>query len=311
MNNSATNRGDPKLLLEAARVFNAAGQDYKRIAEVVAQLALAARDKTADAPVRNAIIGDAAALRLSGRVDGGYQSALELLKDIRDDSDGRLHLLRALANGQKYRDVKTGRLQDGTVVVDLSKQIREDLAFAFDRNEAMLAANRHFWQPDPADLAMADREDDLAVVYSDDEDFRTLVDPLRWLASADTENAKKIIDWLFAQGKVIQANHSSLQAWLNAQPEPFLKGRNYPVAAFVSGDTPAGDLEKVRERAAQALSNLAGAAGTGQPSGKFTISKVPLAKLQQVKDLFNAISPPPRVTETSQDNQQHRVAAQF
>ena len=104
MSESRAEPADPKLLLEAARVFNAAGRDYKTIAEVVAELALEARDKADEPEVRAAIIGDAVALRLSGRISGGYQSALELVKDIRedDDWDGRLHLLRAFANGQKY-----------------------------------------------------------------------------------------------------------------------------------------------------------------------------------------------------------------
>ena len=34
---------DPRLLLEAARVFNAAGTDYKTIAEVVAEFGVASQ----------------------------------------------------------------------------------------------------------------------------------------------------------------------------------------------------------------------------------------------------------------------------
>jgi hypothetical protein len=164
------------LLLEAARVFNAAGADYKNIAEVVAESALQAREK-ADPTVRDAIIGDAVALRLSGRVPGGYRSALELLSEIGQDADGRLHLLRALANGQKYKEARlAGKLKDDRELIDLRRQIREDLETAFSKNERLRAANQRFWQPTPAALVAGAREDDLWAVYQDDPEFRKLVD---------------------------------------------------------------------------------------------------------------------------------------
>ena len=152
---------DPKLLLEAARVFNAAGRDYRGAAEVVAELALQAKG-TAEARVQQAIIGDAAALRLSRRVPGGYRGALELLKSIDDDQDGRLHLLRALAHGQKYK--QTPQEARG----QLCAEILADLKIAVDRNPELRRTLSHFWRPSPAALVEgADLEDDLQAVYLD------------------------------------------------------------------------------------------------------------------------------------------------
>jgi len=163
---------DPRLLLEAARVFNAAGRDYRTAAEVVAELALQARD-AAEPQVRQAIIGDAAALRLAGRVPGGYQAALELLEPIgdaeEDDQEGRLHLLRALANGQRYKDATEearGQLRD---------KIIADLKIALSRNPRLRRALPHFWQPpSPGE----DPEDDLRAVYLDNRKlFDELITP--------------------------------------------------------------------------------------------------------------------------------------
>ncbi|MBV8766665.1 MAG: hypothetical protein JOZ66_17290 [Hyphomicrobiales bacterium] len=163
---------DPKLLLEAARVFNAAGRDYRGAAEVVAELALQAKG-TAEARVQQAIIGDAAALRLSRRVPGGYRAALELLKSIDDDEDGRLHLLRALAHGQKY--TQTPQEARG----QLCAEILADLKIAVDRNPELRATLPHFWRPSPAALVEgADLEDDLQAVYLDNPRlFEELINP--------------------------------------------------------------------------------------------------------------------------------------
>lgn len=160
---------DPQLLLEAARVFNAAGRDYRGAAEVVAELALQAGDK-AEPRVRQAIIGDAAALRLSGRVPGGYRAALELLEPIGDavddDQDGRLHLLRALANGQKYKEAPQEAHDQ------LRDKIVADLRIAVDRNPNLRRTILHFWQPPPASPPEgADLEDDLRDVYLDNPEL--------------------------------------------------------------------------------------------------------------------------------------------
>jgi hypothetical protein len=176
---------DPRLLLEAARVFNVAGPDYRVASNVIAEearKALEAADASKVQPeVRQAILADGAALRLSGRVGGGYSAALELLKGISDtkeqDVDGRLHLLRALANGQKYneeRRVKNKPANDPDLE-PLRKQIRADLgfAFAFATNASLKEANRLFWRPrrDQVD------EEDLTQIYEDDAEFRNLVEP--------------------------------------------------------------------------------------------------------------------------------------
>lgn len=244
---------DPRLLLEAARVFNAAGTDYKTIAEVVAESALQARDK-ADPTVRDAIIGDAVALRLSGRVPGGYRAALELLNEMGPDADGRLHLLRALANGQKYKEARlAGKPKDDPELIALRRQIRDDLESAFSKNERLRVANQRFWQPAAVAPAAGDREDDLSDVYKDDPEFRALVDPLRYLTFASSESATRITGWLYPGGKMDQTNCNKLQQWLDRRPESFLSGKSYPPAAFASGDTSEGDLEPIRRRALDEL----------------------------------------------------------
>jgi hypothetical protein len=181
MNSSQLSGTDPRLLLEAARVFNAAGPDYANAAGVVAEQALKAlqalKPETIDPGVHQAIIADVAALRLSGRLPGGYDATLELLNEIQDDSSGRLHLLRALANGQKYRATRAaGKSKDDPEPVMLREQIRQDLETAFARNPRLKVANRHFWQPAAATLGPgAAREDDLWFVYEDDPEFQKLV----------------------------------------------------------------------------------------------------------------------------------------
>jgi hypothetical protein len=181
MNGTAPGTSDPRLLLEAARVFNAAGPDYRKVAEVVAELALQARDK-AEPEIRRMIIGDGVALRLSGRVPGGYREALELLKAIGDkkddDPDGRLHLLRALARGQMYRDEReAGKSEDAPALAELRADIRKDLEFAFAQDNTLRVENRLFWQAAPASLAEGcDRQDDLRAVWLVDPEFRKLVE---------------------------------------------------------------------------------------------------------------------------------------
>lgn len=192
MSDAAPAGSDPQLLVEAARVFNAAGNDYETAARLVAELALEAvkkfsaaerKDETR-AQVRRAAYGDAAALRLSGRVSGGYEAALGLLSEIigptdpDPDPDGRLHLLRALANGQKYNEARArGTAAADQALVDLRAAIRRDLGFAVDVRKTpedkrgLLTANQHFWLPDPGQKD----ECDLAQVYQEDPAFQALV----------------------------------------------------------------------------------------------------------------------------------------
>ena len=176
---------DPRLLLEAARVFNAPGSGYRNAAASVAEQALAAlKVQRKIAPddigreVEQAIIGDCAALRLAGRVDGGYGEALALLDEqigkkrpdgladeMRNDINGRLHLLRGFARGQQYNDLrdKQGKPQDDPECVNLREAIRDDLKTAFALNPNLENINRPAWDPGSgqeaeADLAKANRE---------------------------------------------------------------------------------------------------------------------------------------------------------
>jgi hypothetical protein len=53
------------------------------------------------------------------------------------DADGRLHLLRASAEGQNTRRRSWGEKPKGDpVLVELRRQIREDLHYAFSKNAA-------------------------------------------------------------------------------------------------------------------------------------------------------------------------------
>jgi hypothetical protein len=174
---------DPHLLVEAARVFNAAGADYRSAAELVAELALKAvqnftsEDKKdrSKLEIRRAAYGDAAALRLSGRIPGGYREALKLLDEIMGstdpdpDPDGRLHLLRALARGQGYKELKSQNRGEAELQ-PLRDPIAEDLEIAFQHHDNLFQkkdvlknANRRFWQPEPGQVD----EDDLKAAYED------------------------------------------------------------------------------------------------------------------------------------------------
>lgn len=69
------------------------------------------------------------------------------------------------------------------------------------------------------------------------------------LSYSGTPAAVKLRAWLYPNGKVNQTNFDALQGWLNDQPEAFLKGQNYPPAAFVAGDTTDNSLDPIRQRA--------------------------------------------------------------
>ena len=191
---------DPNLLLEASRVMNAAGRDYVNATKLVSDWALKNQAK-ADPEIRSEIIGDAAALRL--RVPENYDSALELLADIDTpqcpDANGRLHLLRALANGQKYKAQKARRERlekeasksldspeaaaqrqerIDAITVELSnlpKHIRDDLAIAFKRDTTTKKDNQGYWKRRSTDDG-GPVEDDLWDVFDADPEFRQLVE---------------------------------------------------------------------------------------------------------------------------------------
>jgi hypothetical protein len=185
---------DPNLLLEASRVMNAAGAEYANATRLTSDWALQNLAK-ADPPTRAAILGDAAALRL--RTPNHYDDALEKLQQIDTpdcpDPNGRLHMLRALANGQKYTALKrkNGTAQKTedktpqTTLDQLVQKIRDDLAVVFRRDKTAKHDNAGYWKqpgtetPDTKPLATETGdvvEDDLRQVYDDDEKFRTLVD---------------------------------------------------------------------------------------------------------------------------------------
>jgi hypothetical protein len=95
------------------------------------------------------------------------------------DPEGRLHLLRALANGQKYKEARqSGKPGQDRELEAIRRQIRKDLAFAFEQNPTLRSANKHFWQPTAlSTVSEGDREDDLRAVFQDDPEFRKLVSP--------------------------------------------------------------------------------------------------------------------------------------
>jgi hypothetical protein len=181
---------DPDLLLEAARVLNMAGPPYDNAAAALALAALQVRDRAALPETRDGITGDVAALYLSGRLSGGYEEALAVLKPADDtaadsDKNGRLHLLRALAKGQKYRalvrakaKLPQGRADTDAELETLKTEIRKDLEIAFARAPALKQYNRVFWDPGSEMVdSVDDDEADLHAVYKDDAEFRKLVDP--------------------------------------------------------------------------------------------------------------------------------------
>lgn len=154
----------PDLLIEAARVMNAAG-DRPTEAASVAELARSklATAANVDTDVKEAIIGDAAALRLSRRAPGGFESAIalltEALKPAGADKSGRLHLLCALANGQKWHATA-----DPAEKSNLKTAIMEDLKAAIGPGKQRFSEIRPFWDmtvPRSLHRMPGDNEDDL------------------------------------------------------------------------------------------------------------------------------------------------------
>lgn len=189
-----------ELLMEAARVFNAAGGDYRGAAAALAEAAWQKSQIAATDPaIRDAIAGDVAALRLSGRLPGGYRKALEIL-DTRindaaqaattatttsstdkndaglqdqakkneiaaEDTQLRLYLLRALSRGQEYRDrANRGETKGSADMRTLRNEILADLKIVFGKRPEWAALNERFWKPTKLDPA---KEDDLVAAYSD------------------------------------------------------------------------------------------------------------------------------------------------
>jgi hypothetical protein len=144
MDGGAAQAPDLALLIETARVLNAAGE--LAVAATLVEVAL--RQVAGAAPeVQAAIIGDAVALRLSGRLPGGYQAALDLLQTPQAQAliaaTPRLLLLRALANGQKHAATtfSAATRQDSD---NLRNAVLADLRSAFASDPTMPRANIHF-----------------------------------------------------------------------------------------------------------------------------------------------------------------------
>jgi hypothetical protein len=194
MSDSSLALTDPRLLLQAARVFNVADANFRKAAATVAEQALSAlKMQRKEAPasvepeVEQAIVGDCAALRLAGRVDGGYKAAEELLTEQidkrppagrvdgrRNDINGRLHLLRALAKGQAYKEYKNDHPSEqpsDANMINLREAIAKDLEFAFAQNPRLEEINRPFWRPD---AKQAD-EADLALAYDDGPELARVI----------------------------------------------------------------------------------------------------------------------------------------
>jgi hypothetical protein len=195
----ADSHNDAGLLLEASRVFNAAGSKYRKIAEVVSDLAVAAKDP-ADDNTRTAILCDAAALRLSGRVPGGYEAALKLLADAKpdksEDNGARVFLLRAFAYGQKYKALARTPRSDrstevNTILNGVLEDLRSNLQKAVDQRPSLAAANRHFWDKNASIRSGVrpdgDQEDDLEAAFEEHPELRTIME----IAEAKANPPKK------------------------------------------------------------------------------------------------------------------------
>jgi hypothetical protein len=90
MTDIETTADSPAFLMEAARVLNAAGSDYSTAAAALADSAWQKSDKALkdgeiSEATADAVAGDAAALRLAGRLPGGYRVALAILKTRIED----------------------------------------------------------------------------------------------------------------------------------------------------------------------------------------------------------------------------------
>jgi hypothetical protein len=187
---------DAGLLIEAARVFFA--DQRKTEAVVFAELSLAKLRDDAEllknTELKQAIVGDAIVLRLGGWVPGGYKAALDLIQtflvdkakaaakptgtatadDLPDDAIGRMHVLRALANAQRY--AKDTTLTDPVAKEQVRVQVMQDLKFVVDLGKYSKDTLREFWRPaTPAEQAAPERHDDLAVFGPNDPNLKSML----------------------------------------------------------------------------------------------------------------------------------------
>ncbi|HEX8668999.1 MAG TPA: hypothetical protein VF727_11585 [Allosphingosinicella sp.] len=74
-----------------------------------------------------------------------------------------------------------------------------------------------------------------------------LVELARAATFADTPAARTLKAWVMQNGSVDRDRMAALQAWMNAQPEAFL--REIPVGTFIRGEMPDARLDPIRQRA--------------------------------------------------------------
>lgn len=197
MNGPPMKAVDPDLLLEASRVMNAAGTKcttatstkYTTATRAVSDWAVRNVDN-AGRETRAAILGDGAALSLR---QGKYDEALARLQkigfmDYPDPLDpARLYILRALANGQKYKDLKRKnnaqpkpeKITSEADFTQLRQSIRDDLTEALKCDKNAISDNKGYWQQHAAPATpTSDVEDDLLMAFQDAKsDGEPLVPP--------------------------------------------------------------------------------------------------------------------------------------
>lgn len=134
-----------------------------------------------------------------------------------------------------------------------------------NRSKAKLVIFTDIKQPD-ADYPLARADSDLADLNdagslpnavsnitqqstTQNDATQAQIQAVQALTFTTSTSATKITAWLFSNGTVDKTHYAALQTWLNAQPEAFLKGKDYPPAALASGDDPNNDLEPIRQRA--------------------------------------------------------------
>jgi hypothetical protein len=164
----------PEVLAEAARVFSENNQPSE--AENALTAAVNERDKVSP-EVRFRITFDAASLALYEPPPGGYRKALELLdeKTLIYDPAGWLHVLRACANGQRYRYELLNASEDDKRQVRAA--VLDDIKLALNLAPGHRDWVRYLWDPNAPDkppVGSPSRDDDLEIFF-DNPEFKTLL----------------------------------------------------------------------------------------------------------------------------------------
>lgn len=166
----------PDIMAEAARVL-AANKEMDAAKNLLIQ-AVAGRESVAP-DVRSRITFDAANLSLYDPPPGGYTRALDLLDEdtLKYDPKGGLHILRACANGQRYKHREEDLNEVGKARI--RQQVLDDLKHGLSVNEDNRAWVRFLWDPNAQGKSppnASDRDDDLEPFFNV-EAFRELIDP--------------------------------------------------------------------------------------------------------------------------------------